>query len=52
MTTSSGVSYHLYDTVSFPAIPEAGAAAQTLPGSNPGYTINNLFVSAILVEGG
>jgi hypothetical protein len=44
-STSTGVSYHLYEGVSFPAIPSAGAAAQTLPGSNPGYNINNLYVS-------
>lgn len=41
--SSFGVSYHLYEGAAFPAIPEAGVAAQTLPGSNPGYTTNGLL---------
>lgn len=51
--TSLGVSYHLYQSVDFPAIPEAGAVAQSLPGSNPGYVIDGLYVSdrAAAVQG-
>lgn len=43
--TSIGVSYHMYEGYNFPAMPEYGVAGQYLPGSNPGYTINGLYVS-------
>lgn len=47
--SSIGVSYHLYDSVNFPAVPEAGVPAYSLPGSNPGYGIDGLYVSDLTV---